>query len=128
MMDRSTIFASCSIWFLVASLSPPTTSVFFSPHRDFGVLLTFSTLQTLATFSSSLQRLASTISASLPTRTPSIHREKTRQIQKRFITRFVHTNHALNHIGLNRLPDDKSFVNPIMNPYLILYLINTQNH
>ena len=56
------------------------------------------------------------------------HREKTRQIQKRFITRFVHTNHALNHIGLNRLPDDKSFVNPIMNPYLILYLINTQNH
>ena len=56
------------------------------------------------------------------------HREKTRQIQKRFITRFVHTNHALNHIGLNRLPDDKSFVNPIMNLYLILYLINTQNH
>ena len=56
------------------------------------------------------------------------HREKTRQIQKRFITRFVHTNHALNHIGLNRFPDDKSFVNPIMNPYLILYLINTQNH
>lgn len=44
--------------------------------------------------------------------------------KKRFIMWFVHTNHASNYIRLNRLPDDKSF----MNAYLILYLISTQNN
>ena len=57
----------------------------------------------------------------------SVAQGKNASNPKKIITRFVHTNHALNHIGLNRVPDDKSFVNPIMNPYLILYLINAQN-